>query len=213
MKKTIIFGDSYSTFKGYIPEEYRVYYSEQGRPETDVTRVEETWWHSAFAETDSELVLNNSWSGSTIGFTGYDNVDCSKSSSFIYRLEQLIENRFFENNSIDRVFIFGGTNDSWSGAPIGELMLDSWERNDLYCVLPAICCFFKTMRETLPNAEIYALINTELNPIISDGMKKACEHNRITAITFEHIDLRCGHPTVKGMQDIKEQVVRAVNKK
>lgn len=211
MKKAIIFGDSYSTFKGYIPEGYRVYYSEQGRPETDVTRVEETWWHMAFAETDSELILNNSWSGSTIGFTGYDNVDCSKSSSFIHRLEQLIENRFFESNDIDRVFIFGGTNDSWSGAPIGELMLESWERNDLYCVLPAICCFFKTMRNTLPNAEIYALINTELNPIISDGMKKACKHNRITAITFEHIDLRCGHPTVKGMKDIKEQVVRAVN--
>ena len=49
------------------------------------------------------LILNNSWSGSTIGYTGYNNTDCSKSSSFIYRLKQLIESDFFEENQIDEI--------------------------------------------------------------------------------------------------------------
>ena len=102
--KALIFGDSYSTFKGFIPDGYAVYYSEEERPETDVTKVSETWWHQVINEANLNLVLNNSWSGSTIGYTGYNNSDCSKSSSFIYRLKELIENGFFTNNKIDKVF-------------------------------------------------------------------------------------------------------------
>jgi hypothetical protein len=72
---TLIIGDSYSTFKGYIPEGYAPYYTnEPGN--TDVRRVEETWWHQLQAETDCRILLNNSWSGSTICHTGYDGVDC-----------------------------------------------------------------------------------------------------------------------------------------
>ena len=71
---TLIIGDSYSTFKGYIPEGYAPYYTnEPGN--TDVRRVEETWWHQLQAETDCRILLNNSWSGSTICYTGYNDVD------------------------------------------------------------------------------------------------------------------------------------------
>ena len=120
-KNTIIFGDSYSTFKGYIPEGYHPYYLEEGRPETDVTALEETWWHQVVNEAELNLVQNNSWSGSTICFTGYNGNDCSSTSSFIHRLENMIEEKFFEQNRIDKVFVFGGTNDSWCGAPLGEV--------------------------------------------------------------------------------------------
>ena len=40
---TVIFGDSYSTFENFIPDGYAVYYSEKERPETDVTKVSQTW--------------------------------------------------------------------------------------------------------------------------------------------------------------------------
>ena len=56
----VIFGDSYSTFEGFVPNGFRVYYSESGRPETDVTKVEETWWHQVEREAGINLVLNNS---------------------------------------------------------------------------------------------------------------------------------------------------------
>ena len=101
----IIFGDSYSTFKGFIPDGYAVYYSEEERPETDVTKVSETWWHQVVNEANLNLVLNNSWSGSTIGYTGYNNSDCSKSSSFIYRLKELIENGFFTNPDATKLIL------------------------------------------------------------------------------------------------------------
>jgi len=208
----IIFGDSYSTFKGFIPDGYSVYYSEEESPNTDVRQVSQTWWHQVVREADLNLVLNNSWSGSTIGYTGYNNTDCSKSSSFIYRLKQLIEKGFFDDNKIDTVFIFGGTNDSWSNAPLGEIKYSDWEDADLYFVLPAICCFLNLVKQTLPQAKIYCLINTEIKPEITSCMEKACAQYNITPITFDAIDKCSGHPTIQGMIDIKERVLSVINK-
>ena len=209
-KNAIIVGDSYSTFEGYVPEGYAIYYSGAGRPETDVTKLEQTWWYQVVAEADLNLILNNSWSGSTICYTGYDNVDCSRSSSFIYRLRTLIEEGFFERNTIDTVFVFGGTNDTWADAPLGTMQYENWKHEDLYLVLPAICYFFKTLRDTLPKAQIYCLINTELKPEIAEGMKEVCRRYGLTEVAFDFIDKEYGHPTIKGMQDIKNTVLAAL---
>ena len=208
----IIFGDSYSTFENYIPAGYAIYYSEKGRPETDVTKVEQTWWHQVVEKAQLDLVLNNSWSGSTIGYTGYDNADCSKSSSFIYRLRHLIKNGFFDNNHIDTVFDFGGTNDSWSYAPLGEIKYSNWEETDLYFVLPAVCYFLNLIKQTLPQASIYCLINTEIKTEIASCMKDACAKYDIVPITFNTIDKKCDHPTIQGMTDIKKSVLNILNK-
>ena len=208
----IIFGDSYSTFENYIPAGYAIYYSEKGRPETDVTKVEQTWWHQVVEKAQLDLVLNNSWSGSTIGYTGYDNADCSNSSSFIYRLRHLIKNGFFDNNHIDTVFVFGGTNDSWSNAPLGEIKYSNWEETDLYFVLPAVCYFLNLIKQTLPQASIYCLINTEIKTEIASCMKDACAKYDIVPITFNTIDKKSDHPTIQGMTDIKKSVLNILNK-
>ena len=209
----IIFGDSYSTFKGFVPDGYAVYYSENERPETDVTKVEQTWWHQVVENAELNLILNNSWSGSTIGYTGYNNTDCSKSSSFIYRLKQLIENGFFAKNQIDTVFVFGGTNDSWSNAPLGEIKYSDWEEKDLFSVLPAICYFLNLLKETLPQTKIYCLINTKIKPEIASCMKNACKTYNITPVTFDKIDKKCGHPTIQGMKEIRDCVLNTLNNK
>lgn len=207
-KNALIFGDSYSTFKAYNPDGYAYYYSENGPTETGVTKVSETWWHQVVTEANLNLLLNNSWSGSTISYTGYDNLDCSQSSSFIYRLKQLIADGFFTKNEIDTVFVFGGTNDHWANVPLGTIQYEDFKQDDLYSVLPAICYFFKMLKSTLPEADLYCLVNTELKPEIVDGFDKACEKYHITKITFDSIDKRDGHPTVKGMREIKERVLR-----
>ena len=209
---TIILGDSYSTFKGYVPDGFAIYYAEDQRLESGVTQVSQTWWHQVVTEADLNLVLNNSWSGSTIGYTGYNNADCSKTSSFIYRLKQLIENGFFTENKIDTVFVFGGTNDSWSNAPLGEIKYSDWEEEDLFFVLPAICYFLNLIKVTLPKAKIYCLINTEIKPEIDSCLKNACEKYGITPVAFHKIDKINDHPTVQGMKDIKEQVLSVLRR-
>ena len=201
----LIIGDSYSTFGGYIPEGYAEYYPEK---ETNVLNVEETWWHMLMCETESKLILNNSWSGSTVCYTAYEGVDCSETSSFIFRLEQLATNGFFEKNRIDTVFVFGGTNDSWADSPIGELKYADWEKKDLYSVLPAMCFLLYKLKLVLPNAQIVCVINTLLKDEITDGFKTACKHFGVKAVIPEDIEKINGHPTVKGMQDIKNSIIR-----
>lgn len=207
---TIIIGDSYSTFKGYIPEGYAFYYSEVEKNGTGVTKVEETWWDLLRKEADLNVVLNNSWSGSTIGYRGYNNSDTSASSSFIYRLRKLINDGFFNENKIDKVFVFGGTNDSWCGAPLGEIKYENCSEEDFYFVLPAVCYFLKLIRETLPKSEIYCLINTGIKAEIANTLKEASEKYGIIPITFDSISKDDGHPNICGMQDIKNTVLKAL---
>ena len=69
--KVFILGDSYSTFEGHIPEGYATWYYKDIRNDTDVEKAEQTWWKKVLDNTKSELVLNCSYSGTTICHTGY----------------------------------------------------------------------------------------------------------------------------------------------
>ena len=210
-KNIMIFGDSYSTFEGLVPEGYAVYYDHKGRPETDVTRPEETWWHQVITKKGYHLVRNDSWSGATIGYTGYDGADLSETSSFLCRLDRLVREGFFAQNRIDTVFVFGGTNDSWSDAPLGVPTDGPFRREDLYNVLPAIACFFRTLREILPEAKIYCLENTELKEEIYSAFDRVCQQYGIIPIPFDYIDKRSKHPTIEGMKNIAHGVLTALN--
>ena len=205
----LILGDSYSTFGGYIPEKYEAYYSETSE-KSSLHNVADTWWHSLFAETNSNLIHNNSWSGSTICYTGYGNYDCSKTNSFIFRLNELAENGFFEKNEINTIFVFGGTNDNWANSPIGELQYENWQKEDLYKFSPAICYLLNRLKKLAPNAKIYWLINLYLKPEVVAVMQAACEHYKVDYIRFKSIEMEDGHPTVKGMQDIKNEILEYV---
>lgn len=213
LNNAIILGDSYSTFEKYVPAGQDVYYYEKGDSETDITNVRETWWYQVVKEAHLNLVLNDSWSGATIGYTGYNNLDCSKSSSFIHRLHKLIEHGFFDTNEIDTVFVFGGTNDDWAMVPLGVSKYENWSNDDLYFVLPAISYFFKILKNALSRAEIYCLINTGLKSEISDEMKTVCEMYNIIPIELNEIDKSYGHPTIKGMKDIAKEVLSVLKRK
>ncbi len=211
-KNAMIIGDSYSTFRGFVPEGYEVYYAEEIIRETDLTQVSQTWWYQVMEDTGLHLVLNDSWCGAPIGYTGYNGEDCSHSSSFICRLRRLKSEGFFEKNEIHTVFVFGGTNDSWADAPLGSVQWEPSEEQELYFVLPAICEFFRELREFLPNAEIYCLINKGLKPEITRCMEEACKKYAMIPVTFPHMDRMGDHPTIQGMKEIKTAVTYAIER-
>lgn len=210
MKNFIIFGDSYSTFQGYIPDGYATYYAKESNAGIDVCAVEQTWWHQIKCKTKANLVQNNSWSGSTIGYTGYDGADNSASSSFIYRFEKLVREGFFEKNPVDTVLIFGGTNDNWADAPIGDFQYSNWTKNDLYSVLPAVCYFLHSVKKRLPTAKIVVIVNTELKKEVENGFLAIAKHYGVTSVLLKDVDKHNGHPTHKGMTQICEQVLNVL---
>ena len=201
MKNCVIFGDSYSTYAGYIPSGYPTYY-----PAADVDGVEKTWWGKLGKNADINWIQNNSWSGSPLGYTGYNGTDCSRFGSFIARYRDLKNNGFFEQNKIDTVFVFGGTNDSWANAPLGEIKLSDWEEKDLFSVLPAICCLTGMLKADLPDADIILIINSGIKPEIQDCFEAAAKHFGVKSVRLHDIDKVSAHPTAKGMAAICEQV-------
>ena len=211
-KNVIIFGDSYSTYKDCIPEGYGPYYTGTGERVPDLASAEETWWRLLMKETGWNLVRNDSWSGAPICYRGYEGVDVSKSSSFIYRLKRLRDEGFFAENKIDTVLVLGGTNDSWCGAEIGEEMREGWTHDDLYRVLPAIWYYFGDLRATFPSADMYVICNCDINDVIIDAMARAAESIGAKPILLHNIDKLEGHPTAKGMIEIKDQILDHLEK-
>ncbi len=199
-----ILGDSYSTFEGYLtPDTMDIWYFEgaQDARRTDVKSVSETWWMQLIKKKNWKLEVNNSWSGSTICYTGYRDEDYSR-RSFITRVPAL--------GSPDIILIFGGTNDSWANAPIGEFKYSDWRRADLYTFRPAMACMLAKIKERYPTAEVYVISNDGLKPEITGSMEQICKHYYVPMIQLHGISKTAGHPNVQGMMQIAEQLDREI---
>lgn len=209
-KSISILGDSYSTFEGYLqPDTNAIWYWDNVKAEnTDVHHVRETWWHQFIKENGYRLCVNNSFSGATISYSGYksgkpDFTDYSD-RSFITRLKNL--------GTPDIILVFGGTNDSWAGSPIGEYQYEGWTRNDLFSFRPAMACLLEKMIDYYPNVEIVFLLNDDLKEDIDESVRTICTHYGVKWIEFEGIDKINGHPSVKGMKQICEQLKAFFNR-
>lgn len=106
----------------------------------------------------------------------------------------------------DIIFIFGATNDYWAKSPVGEYKYTDWTKEDLYAFRPALAYLLDNMADYYPNVKIYFLLNDGLGEEINESVKTICEHYRIDCIELKGIDKMSGHPSIKGMEQIKEQV-------
>ena len=203
-----IMGDSYSTYEGYIPKEYHFYYSDERKDNPIVNGVEKTWWNMLANENKLNITLNDSFSGSTISNTVREALTVE--SSFISRIDKYISENFFKENKINTMFIFGGTNDSWIDAPVGNLKYSDWTADDLKCVLPAFCYLIDRAKKAV--ADIIVIINTDLKEEIATGFTQACEKNEVKCLCLKEIDKENGHPTELGMKQISKQVTELLHK-
>lgn len=197
-KKVSILGDSYSTFVGTIPSHYAPFYPND---RNDVTKVEQTWWSLYIKAMGYQLEKNDSWSGSTICGIGYGGMDSSR-NNFISRVDSL--------GNPDIIFVFGGTNDAWANSPIGEYKYADWTKDDCKNFRPALACLLDKLQKRYPKASIYSLLNSELREPINESMREICKHYNIPLIELHDIDKQNGHPSVKGMQSICNQLVEAI---
>lgn len=203
-KSVSILGDSYSTFQGYLqPDSNAVWYWDSPDAQnTDVHSVRETWWHQFIKKNGYRLCMNNSFSGSTICNSGYKrgNLDFADYTdrSFVTRMTHL--------GCPDMIFIFGGTNDAWAGSPIGEYKYDGWTQEDLFSFRPALAKMLSFMIDRYLNVEIYFILNDGLQAEINESVKTICAHYQIPCVELNGIDKINGHPSVKGMSQICEQV-------
>lgn len=204
-KAVSILGDSYSTFEGYVtPETNEMWYYAQGeRGRTDVMDVRQTWWHQLITRQGWKFCVNNSYSGSTISYSGYSGNDYSK-RSFLTRMDNL--------GCPDIIFIFGATNDSWAGAPIGEYQYENLSKANFWTFRPAMARMLEWMTNRYVGTDIYFLLNDGLSNDINESVKTICQHYDVKCIELHDIDKQSGHPSVKGMRQIADQIIEALGK-
>lgn len=211
VKSVSILGDSYSTFQGFVqPDTNVVWYFDPAKTfNTDVTSVRQTWWHQFIKNNGYHLCVNNSFSGATICNSGYKrgNPDFADYTdrSFVTRMTNL--------GCPDIIFIFGATNDAWAGSPIGEYKYEGWTKEDLFSFRPAMAKMLAFMIDCYPNVEIYFILNDGLQEEINESVKTVCEHYQVPCIVLKEIDKANGHPTIKGMSQIYEQVQSFISNK
>ncbi len=206
---TLILGDSYSTFEGYIPKGYAVYYTGEVREDhAFVSSVEKTWWKMLMNETDSKLILNNSWSGSTVCYSHYCGI-CPE-QSFVERAKKHLVNGYCDSQKIDTVLVFGGTNDSWVKAPLGEPKYADWTEKDFESFFPAFCFLLTYLKNSSDDIRIINITNTQIKAENKNGIIQICEKLGIENIVLEDIEIEAGHPTERGMEQIKNQVLEKI---
>lgn len=198
-KSVTIFGDSYSTFEGYLMPENNLtwYLFDRQVKGNDVVAVEQTWWHLLLKKNGWRLCMNNSYSGSTISSSGYGKADYSD-RSFVTRSTNL--------GNPDIIFIFGATNDSWVPSPIGDYKYSGWTKEDLKSFRPSLAKMLDFMTKRYLGVELYFILNSELSDAINESVFTICDHYKVPVIVLHDIEKKAGHPSIAGMKAIAEQV-------
>ena len=110
----------------------------------------------------------------------------------------------------DIILIFGGINDNWANTPIGEYKYEDFKRADLYTYRPALAKLIELAQEHYPNVTLYFIISDDLKTEIVESTKVVCEHYGIKYVQLQGIEKESGHPTVKGMETIANQVLTLI---
>lgn len=211
-----VLGDSYSTYEGYMAcDTNLVWYYPKGssgayhdsRNGNDVASVTETWWHLLCTEHGLRLEANNSFSGSTICYTGYRNKQTGQPQDYTNRS---FVSRMWRLGSPDVILICGGTNDSWAGSPIGDYQWQDWTEEDLRSFRPALACLLQRTLWRYPGVAVYFVLNSELKESINESVSTICQHYGVPVVALRNIDKQRGHPSVAGMKAMADQVWEAM---
>lgn len=155
--KLSILGDSISTFDGYIPTDYNIFYPGSG----DISTVEKTWWWQVMNATGMELNANASSSNTTI--TG-DSLDTTGSAPGCSTKRMIDLTPGDDGPAPDILIVFMGTNDFLRSVELGTFTEPSPQDEG---VVNNFCDAYELMIQKLnalyPNAEIYFCTLLETN--------------------------------------------------
>lgn len=150
-----ILGDSISTYDGWIPEGFVVFYPFGG----ELTDVSQTWWKALIDDTGMELCANNSSSGSTCSGDSLSIEDpmfgCSDG-----RLSFLVGS---QGRLPDIIVIYMGTNDLLNGVPIGDNDGTKLvEEGNVENFSDAYCLMLDKLESYYPTAQIFCCTLTPI---------------------------------------------------
>lgn len=221
-KSFSILGDSISTLFGYSQPSEAVFYTAAKRYETGVYSLSDTWWGQVIDTLGGRLLVNNSFSGSTVCFDPRNEIasyGCSDARTSALGIDGEVP---------DVILIFMGMNDRGLGVPLHPTC--EAEKNDLTVFSEAYAEMLRKLRANVPPAELWCLTlplgsldgyapseaarqRTEAysNVIAECAVQNACRLIDICQMEpYESFDGL--HPNAKGMRQIADAVLTAWEK-
>ena len=205
-----IFGDSISTFKGYIPvaDGFNLEHLPRYPQDNLLTDVNETWWMQIINMFNAKLGINDSWRGATV--TGDKPVSTGTKGEYASFANLVRIQNLGSNGNPDVILFYGGTNDLGHVSKVGtfnenkapttvDLETLKWDN-----LADAYVHTLLRLKHYYPNALIICLFPTYTKSYYSDT--KLAEANEILASICKHykvpyVDLRYSGITVKDLPD------------
>lgn len=141
MRMVSILGDSISTYEGYNPPGYAVFYDRAMQVRNGLNSVYDTWWAKVNQRLRAYLCVNNSYSGSRVTGDGFP------AASSLRRLQMLRTAEYVP----ELILIYIGINDFAAGVKIKEA---SQFRQDMSAFEPAYDAMLAELRQRYPMAKI-----------------------------------------------------------
>ena len=103
-----IMGDSISTFEGYVPDGYTLFYNDERLERSGVLRPEDTWWSHAVRALGGTVLADSAWSGSMVEGAGFPAASSPERAAALLGPD---------GQTPDAALVFIGINDyGWGGA-------------------------------------------------------------------------------------------------
>ena len=139
-----ILGDSISTYNGYNPKGYAVYYDKDMQMQNGLQSVYDTWWAKVNQEFNAYLCVNNSYSGSMVSGVDFPAGCC----------QERIMNLQTSEHTPDLILVYMGFNDFGYGVPISCAPMRNDGRVNLRYFEDAYHQMLTGLRYFYPNATI-----------------------------------------------------------
>lgn len=184
-KSLAVFGDSYSTFGN----DYTDYYPyNSGIKQNDVTEKWQTWPDLVAKKLGCDLTYRNAISGSRLTKTSD-----SDNTAILSRIENS------ESNLADTIILMGGLNDLWQGVSTNDYEL-------------ALAQSLENLQLKNPGRPIvYALVVYDGTAAeYKQAAENVCSTYGVTFVPISNMECISYHPTVKGMEQIANQIVNTI---
>lgn len=219
-----VLGDSMSTLLGYSTPEYAAYYDISRGLESGVLCPLDTWWGQVIDQLGGELIVNNSFSGSTVCFDRRYEIESYGCSD--ERTSSLSDG----DRLPDVIMVFIGLNDWGKGT---RLSADGEDLDERLIFSDAYAMMLKKLRRNYPNAELWCFtlpvskctrweefsypyrrggihIEEYCEAIRECAAKNGCRLIDLYSSAMPYDTLDGFHPTADGMKTLSEAVLLTV---
>ena len=223
MRMVSIVGDSVSTFEGYNPQGYAVFYDREMQARNELNSVYDTWWAKVNQALHAFLCVNNSYSGSKVSGGVFPAGESTERLSVLRTAD----------HSPDIILIYLGFNDFGNGIEVRRPK--RWFRKDFSSDYfeEAYDNMIRTIRSYYPNAVVVCgtLMRTKMKgndrwlfpekfagvtlEAYNDAIRKTARKNRCIladiALTGERYETLDGsHPTANGHATLANAWIRCL---